>query len=982
MRPLVSTGLAPVLLFSAGLAAAYEVAALHHRSEDEQARDTIRAKLEPIRGALTLEIFSALYLTDGIAGIIAVEGGISDEKFSLLAGELLGRSDVIRNIAVAPNNVVAHVFPRKGNEKAIGLDYAKNPAQWPSVEKMMSARRLMIAGPVALVQGGRGVIVRTPIYVRDPASPSGEDRYWGLTSTVLDLDRLIDRTAIRPEDDRLSLVVRGVDGLGDHGDVVFGDAHVVDASPVVLDVPLPSGSWTLAAAPQAGWPSFQPLRSAYFAIGAALAAILSSLLLQILRISEARRRTVGALLRAQGNLKRSHRALRLFSKVEQAVLHATDEATLLSEVCRASIESAGYRMTSVLGVGDDTSAPIVLAHAGEGTGPAELVAAGHDSVDGLFRTAVRTRTPTSITNVRDPRDRDSASPMTTTAIPLIVDGEIFGLLAISARESEVFGEVDPALLRDLGEGLAYGIASLRQRAAYQKAQETVSARERALRAIFEQAPLGIAVIDSTTGRFLTINPRYCAIVGYSMDEMLERTFQQITHPDDLETDLNGLREMREGKVRGFQMEKRYFRKDGTVVWVNLVSVPLWETPQDARRHLAMVGDITERRRAMEDLREREQRLSSIYDTVADVLFHLTVEPGERYRFVSVNPAFSRVTGVPAEAIVGKSLEDIIPPASLELVRSKYKEAIDGHHVVRWEETSEYPTGRLTGEVSVAPVLDASGRATHLVGSVHDISERTRAAEALEHRVAERTAELRVAKEAAESADRLKSAFLATMSHELRTPLNSILGFSGILLQRLPGPLNDEQAKQLGMVVSSAQHLLALINDVLDLSKIEAGQLRIVAAPFDVRLVIEGALAAVRPQAEKKALALEVEVASEVGMMTSDRRRVEQILLNLLSNALKFSDRGEVRVEAAILDERLAVRVSDTGIGIMEAQADKLFKPFSQLEVGIDRQHDGTGLGLSICKRLVELLGGSIWVKSIWGKGSTFGFEIPVVRPDR
>ena len=238
-------------------------------------------------------------------------------------------------------------------------------------------------------------------------------------------------------------------------------------------------------------------------------------------------------------------------------------------------------------------------------------------------------------------------------------------------------------------------------------------------------------------------------------------------------------------------------------------------------------------------------------------------------------------------------------------------------------------------------------------------------------------ELRHARERAESADRLKSAFLATMSHELRTPLNSIIGFTGILLQGLAGSLNEEQAKQMGMVCSSAEHLLALINDVLDLSKIEAGQLQLVVEPFDLRASIEKAVAAVRPQTDLKGLALDVDVAPGVGTITSDRRRVEQVLLNLLSNGIKFTDMGRIRVEASSDDGRVVISVSDTGLGIKEEERSKLFEPFSQIDAGINKRHEGTGLGLSICKRLVALLGGSIWVKSEWGRGSTFGFSIPL-----
>ena len=281
-------------------------------------------------------------------------------------------------------------------------------------------------------------------------------------------------------------------------------------------------------------------------------------------------------------------------------------------------------------------------------------------------------------------------------------------------------------------------------------------------------------------------------------------------------------------------------------------------------------------------------------------------------------------------------------------------------------------------------FDSEGQVEGVLSIGTDITERKRAEEALlrlnaelEQKVVERTADLAMARDRAESADRLKSAFLAAMSHELRTPLNSIIGFTGIMLQGLPGPLNAEQAKQLGMVQGSARHLLDLINDVLDLSKIEAGQLQVEAAPFDVGGSVEKAARLVAPMAEKKQLALTSEVSPEVGELISDRRRFEQILINLLNNAVKFSEEGQVRVECTVSGGELVTRVTDTGIGIRPEDLGKLFRPFQQVDTGLTRNHEGSGLGLSICERLVGMMGGSISVESEWGKGSTFTFRLPL-----
>lgn len=283
-----------------------------------------------------------------------------------------------------------------------------------------------------------------------------------------------------------------------------------------------------------------------------------------------------------------------------------------------------------------------------------------------------------------------------------------------------------------------------------------------------------------------------------------------------------------------------------------------------------------------------------------------------------------------------------------------------------------------------PEINSKNKLVGYVGTITDITERKHAEEELqkyrkhlEEMVEERTAELMIAKERAESADQLKSAFLATMSHELRTPLNSIIGFTGILLQGLAGSLNNEQSKQLGMVRNSANHLLALINDVLDISKIEAGQLEVTLKRYDFRQSVEKIVSSVRPLAERKGLQLQTTISPEVRELVSDSRRVEQILINLLNNAIKFTEKGSIHIECKIVDKTLVTSIADTGMGIRDEDLEKLFKPFSQIDTGTTRNHEGTGLGLSICKRLVDKLGGKIMVQSRFGSGSTFIVEFPM-----
>lgn len=415
------------------------------------------------------------------------------------------------------------------------------------------------------------------------------------------------------------------------------------------------------------------------------------------------------------------------------------------------------------------------------------------------------------------------------------------------------------------------------------------------------------------------------------------------------------------------------------------AAPLFDREGRRSGAIEVIRDITAQKHAELALRESERKYRELVENANSVILRWTRDG----RISFLNEFGLRFFGYTEDEILGRHIIGTIVPETesggrdLEPLMDEISKA-----PVAYEQSVNENVRRNGERVWVAwtnkVVLDRQGRVAEILSIGLDITARKRAEEelratqaGLEQRVADRTSELVVAKERAEAADRLKSTFLAAMSHELRTPLNSVIGFTGILLQGLAGPLNEEQAKQLRMIKDSGQNLLALINDVLDISKIEAGQIEIHNEPFNLPETIQKALQTVKPLADKKALRLVVRVAADMGPMTSDRQRIEQILLNLLSNAIKFTGGGEVNVECRLEEGRAVIRVTDTGIGIKPEDLGRLFQPFHQLDSGLTRQYAGTGLGLAICKRLVERLGGTISVESREGKGSTFQVTLPM-----
>ena len=565
-----------------------------------------------------------------------------------------------------------------------------------------------------------------------------------------------------------------------------------------------------------------------------------------------------------------------------------------------------------------------------------------------------------------------------------------GVLTVYADEPGYFQDKEIALLTEAASDVSFALDNLLREEERRAAEKTLRMERLFSDTMIDSMP-GILYFYDMQGRFLRWNRNFERVSGYTGPEIARMHPLDFFGPEEKK-----LLEERIGEVftKGeASVEASFLAKDGT-------RTPYFFTGRrvdlEGRTCLVGVGiDIAERRRAEAELRELQERFAVVVENMREGLVIATPDTS----LLHWNPAALRLLGF-TDLDEGRRRQrefaeifelaapdgTLIPPEQWPLARVRRGEQFVDYEVrVRrrdrdWERTLSY-----TG----SPVHYAGGKALAFM-MLTDITERKKseqllrdAKDILEHEVAERTEELRAALVRAEAADRIKSAFLATMSHELRTPLNSIIGFTGIVLQGLAGPLTPEQSKQLGMVRGSARHLLELINDVLDISKIEAGQLEMRPAPFSLPELIERAVGTVRPLADKKGLTLTAVVPPELGEIVSDRRRVEQILLNLLNNAIKFTDRGGVTLTVTLSGEpQAAVRlcVADTGIGIKAPDLATLFQPFRQIDTGLARLHEGTGLGLAICRRLATLLGGEITAASEWGRGSEFTVILPLRPP--
>ena len=690
---------------------------------------------------------------------------------------------------------------------------------------------------------------------------------------------------------------------------------------------------------------------------------------------------------SESQLLHSNRMYALLSETNQAIVRARESRPLLQEVCRIAASQGLFEFVWIASaepgapgpVASDPSAP--PAPSGEADGRWQEFAARLGEGTPLI--------------CNDLRREDWGTPWRDDALrrgfrsaavfPIRMEGVWTAILGLYSGEPGIFEPGVTALLDEVTSDLAFALINIQR----QKERELAEEALRTQAQIIDQVHDAIVSTDME-GVVTSWNKGAERLTGYSAEDALGRHISFLYPAEEQEFLRNGLMQplQREGN---HEAEVRMRKKSGDDFYAHL-ALSLQRDREG--RPFGMIGysmDITKARESEHALRESEERFRQMAENVREVFW---LADAKSSRILYLSPAFESLWGRPCDSISGRPAstnQEWVYPDDRARVAEYFESARHGS-----DSTVEFRLLRPDGTVRWAwdrafPIRDSSESVYRVAGITQDITDR-KAAELevrrlnsdLEGRVAERTSELdRVNRELAvrnqevERANRLKSEFLASMSHELRTPLNAIIGFSDLLARGKGGPLNDRHRHFVGHVQDAARHLLQLINDILDLSKIESGRVELEPQEFSVAAALDEVLSLITPLAINKSIQVSTSVPADQ-LIYAERIRFKQILFNLLSNAVKFTpEQGKVAIECSPDPGGMLISVSDTGIGIPAGQQQVVFEEFQQVGTTTKGVKEGTGLGLAITKRLVELHGGRIWLASEPGKGSRFSFTLPM-----
>ena len=570
---------------------------------------------------------------------------------------------------------------------------------------------------------------------------------------------------------------------------------------------------------------------------------------------------------------------------------------------------------------------------------------------------------------------------------------IIGLIAIPQILANLGSPWRGDLVTELGIVAGLGIFIAWLISSLQKGERKLRESEERYRSLVDLgAEIGEAIVmlqDTEAGEAIQtyVNNEWPRITGYSREELSHMSFFDVLKPEYRLESVKRHRAKMNGGTEPGHFEMAITRKDGTAVPIELTSG--YTTFRGQSANVCYIRDITQRKEAEGKIKRAAEEWETTFNSISDMVsIHL-----KDYRLARCNSAAAKKFGVAADELADKKCYQVFHGTDRPPAHCPYKKLLDKGQPV----TAEYyePHLKMFVQESVSPIFNGGKKPVGSIHIVKDITKRKKSEEELanlykqvksfnqelEAKILERTRELQEAKQSAEIASKVKSDFLANMSHELRTPLTAIIGFAEVLEDNYYGELNAKQDEFVKDIRESGKHLLSLINDILDLSKVEAGKMELEPSPVAIRSLLEESLMMIKERAIRHHLRLGIKTDKELDNLhiMADERKLKQVMLNLLSNAAKFTpDGGRIKIEGRKNCKEIIVSVSDSGAGIPLDEKEKIFEDFYQGRSGAPDKTPGTGLGLSLVKRMVEMHGGRVWVDSEGaGKGSRFTFTLPI-----
>ena len=670
-------------------------------------------------------------------------------------------------------------------------------------------------------------------------------------------------------------------------------------------------------------------------------------------------------------IERLNKLYATLSGINKAVVRVKTREELFQEVCHTTAEHAGFKVVWVGWQDLESHEVMPVARSGDKQAYLDNIKVYADDRPegrGPVGICIREDRPSIFNDFQHSELSASWQKAlvahelrAVAAFPIHCNKKVCGAFTVYDSEANVFQDKEVALLEEAAMDISFALDNLDREARKQAAEASLHQSDERFRRAMEATSDGLWEWNIETGQTY-YSPGYLKMLGYVGNESLDTytVWTDLIHPDDLASVLSTKQDCIENRREIFQTEFRMRSKDGTWRWIlGRGKAASRDAEGKARLVVGTHVDITERKQIEQKIITAKEEWENTFDAITELIF---IHDGDG-KIIRANKAYEQPAGMSLAECVGRPYWEIFPKNN-GIIDACREAAVSGKPMS--EELVIDSRGK-TFNVRMYPKLDGEGTYLYSVHVMQDITESKKVIEA------------EIMKETAEAANKAKSDFLANMSHELRTPLNAILGFSELMSTGLGGPLTDQQKEYTTDIFTSGQHLLSLINDILDLSKVEAGKMELQMSEFGIKRLLESSISLFKEKAYKQSIQMTVEIAEGLDTMIGDERKIKQVLFNLLSNATKFTpDGGKIHTVAALADDKEFIEFSvlDTGIGISPGDQKKLFTPFQQIDTRLTREYKGTGLGLSLCKKIVELHGGRIWIESEAGKGSRFIFVIP------